>query len=229
MLRWGIGGGSSTCRRSQRAAPYTSESVENMMREGFFSLWVRICETSACHCAVYHRSYLRLEEEFTVNAACQGLRQVVISHNRTLHRREAWNMRPSNHRNRLHLPQRFIVWVTLEPTLRSLVRPLVYVRLPKAIHVSRRARGEITPTLSLLSGPHLSAIVQAILWKHHGHVGRLKVWLMRLKRKFLLRSETGSHVCHHRWCYHAAFMTYQHLQDYRRFTPSAKRTEFDFL
>lgn len=39
----------------------------------------------------------------------------------------------------------------------------VSVRLPKAIHVSRKARGEITPALSLLSGPHPSVIVQVIL------------------------------------------------------------------
>lgn len=33
------------------------------------------------------------------------------------------------------------------------------VWLPKAIHVSGKARGEITPSLSLLSGPHPSLIV----------------------------------------------------------------------
>jgi len=35
--------------------------------------------------------------------------------------------------------------------------------LPKAINVSGKARGEITPALSLLSGPHPSVIVQVIL------------------------------------------------------------------
>lgn len=39
----------------------------------------------------------------------------------------------------------------------------VSIWLPKAIHVSRKARGEITPALSLLSGPHPSVIVQVIL------------------------------------------------------------------
>lgn len=46
------------------------------------------------------------------------------------------------------------------------------------LKVSRQARGEITAALSLLSGPHLPVIAQVILWKQHGDVGRLKVWLM---------------------------------------------------
>lgn len=87
----------------------------------------------------------------------------------------------------------------------------VSVRLPKAIHVSRKARGEITLALSLLSGPHPSVIVQVILWKQNGSVGRLKGWLMRpLRRlspqKWRKGESVSENVCHRRW-YHQALVT----------------------
>lgn len=63
-----------------------------------------------------------------------------------------------------------IIYQTLKKQLFFLLLPFesrqpecVPLRLPKVARVSRKARGEITPALSLLSGPHPSVIVQVIL------------------------------------------------------------------
>lgn len=155
-----------------------SESNWRIVREGFWDYGARICATSAYHRTVYHWLYLCLAEEFTVHAVCQ-----IYVCRSTLKKAE---IRKTNAANGMHHHMfehctfywwHLTVFLCWSHTSEDLW--VFSVRLPKAINVSRKARGEIIPALSLLSGPHPSVIVQMMLWKHNGSAGGLRVWLMR--------------------------------------------------